>query len=315
MLEKIVSGGQTGVDRGALDAALDRGFPIGGWLPKGRKTEDGAVPDRYAPMQEAPRADYPWRTGRNVVDSDATLVLAPDPAHLSPGTKKTVTLAAKHRKPARISPLLPPFPDVRETAAWLETNDIRILNVAGPRESKNPGIQVLAQAYVARLLDLAVGPELLPDVAPDRRFTDYLPLYSIRAACGHFGHGEEVECSGWLRVDAPGRFPPDSFVVRAVGHSMEPRIPDGALCLFQSDSGGSRQNAIVLAEHFDASDPETGAAYSIKRYSSLKSFAPDGTWAHNAITLLPLNPDYPPIQIPPGSADSFRIVARFIRTL
>lgn len=88
MLEKIVSGGQTGVDRGALDAALDRGFPIGGWLPKGRKAEDGAVPDRYAPMQEAPRADYPWRTGRNVVDSDATLVLAPDPAHLSQARKR-----------------------------------------------------------------------------------------------------------------------------------------------------------------------------------------------------------------------------------
>jgi SOS-response transcriptional repressor LexA len=315
MLEKIVSGGQTGVDRGALDAALDRGFPIGGWLPKGRKAEDGPVPDRYAPMMEAPRADYPWRTERNVLDSDATLVLAPDPARLSPGTRKTVALALKHRKPARVSPLAVPFRDLSGTVGWLETHNVRILNVAGPRESKHPGVQALTRAYVSRLLALAVGPALLPDVPESARFATHLPLYSLQAACGHFGHGEEVECLGWLPVETPGRFSPAHFVARAVGHSMEPRIPDGALCLFLADPGGTRQDGIVLAEHLDASDPDTGGGYSVKRYSSVKSFSPDGTWAHESITLSPLNPDYSPISIPPDRADSFRIVARFVRVL
>lgn len=101
---------------------------------------------------------------------------------------------------------------------------------------------------------------------------------------------------------------------------MEPRIPDGALCIFEASSdgsppAGSRQGQIVLAEHLDAFDPDTAAAFSIKRYSSVKSFAPDGTWTHESVTLSPLNPDYSPIEIPPDRADSFRIVARFVRML
>ena len=315
MLEQIVSGGQTGVDRGALDAALGIGFPIGGWLPKGRKAEDGTVPARYAPMREAPHADYPWRTERNVLDSDATLVLAPDPNRLSPGTRKTVILAAKHRKPVRVSPLAEPFPDLPDTADWLTANDVRVLNVAGPRESKHPGVQAFACDYVSRLLDLALPAGLLPDVPESLRFVVYLPLYSLQAACGRFGHGEEVECSGWLRVGGPGHFGPGHFVARAVGHSMEPLIPDSSLCLFRAYDGDTRQNAIVLAEHLDASDPDTGGAYSVKRYSSVKSFSPDGTWSHDSITLSPVNPDYAPIEIPPDRADSFRTVARFLRIL
>src|SRR5947209_12411896 len=72
---KIVSGGQTGVDRAALDVALELGLPCGGWCPKGRLAEDGVVPDRY-PLDEAPTASYPERTRLNVRDSDATLVLS-----------------------------------------------------------------------------------------------------------------------------------------------------------------------------------------------------------------------------------------------
>ena len=101
---------------------------------------------------------------------------------------------------------------------------------------------------------------------------------------------------------------------------MEPRIPDGALCLFEaspdgSPPTGSRQGQIVLAEHLDAFDPDTAAAFSIKRYSSIKSFAPDGTWAHESVTLSPRNPAFPSIGIPPDRADSFRIIARFVRLL
>ena len=320
MLEKIVSGAQTGVDRGALDAALDRGLPVGGWIPKGRRAEDGTVPARYGPMREAPTSAYPWRTERNVIDSDATLVLAPDPACLSSGTRKTVDLAARHGKPSRVSPLAFPFPDLPATASWLAAHAVRVLNVAGPRESKHPGVQALARAYVSRLLDRVLGPALLPDVPAALRFSAYLPFYSLKAACGRFGHGEEVGCSGWFPVEPAGRFSPGHFVVRATGRSMEPRIPDGALCLFEaspdgSPPAGSRQGQIVLAEHLDAFDPGTAAAFSIKRYSSVKSFAPDGTWVHESVTLSPVNPDYPPIEIPPDRADSFRIVARFVRLI
>lgn len=320
MLEKIVSGAQTGVDRGALDAALDRGLPVGGWIPKGRRAEDGAIPPRYATMREAPTSAYPWRTERNVLDSDATLVLAPDPDSLSSGTRKTVALAARHGKPSRVSPLAFPFPDIPATADWLADHAVRVLNVAGPRESKHPGVQALARAYVSRLLDRVLGPALLPDVPAALRFAAYLPFYSLKAACGRFGHGEETECPGWLPVEPAGRFSPGHFVVRATGHSMEPRIPDGALCIFEASSdgsppAGSRQGQIVLAEHLDAFDPDTAAAFSVKRYSSVKSFSPDGTWVHESVTLSPINPDYPPIEIPPDRADSFRIVARFVRLL
>ena len=76
MLTRIISGGQTGVDRGALDAALKASISCGGWGPKGRKAEDGPIPERY-PLQELPGADYLHRTRRNVVDSDGTDGLAP----------------------------------------------------------------------------------------------------------------------------------------------------------------------------------------------------------------------------------------------
>ena len=152
-LERIVSGGQTGVDRGALDAALERGFPIGGWVPKGRMAEDGIVPGRYGALRESSRPGYHWRTERNIIDSDATLILAPDPDRLSGGTLKTLVFARNHRKPVRVSRAAPPFPDLHGTVAWLGDHAVRVLNVAGPRESRHPGIQKLARDYVGALLD------------------------------------------------------------------------------------------------------------------------------------------------------------------
>lgn len=153
MLERIVSGGQTGVDRGALDGALAVGIAIGCWIPKGRRAEDGVVPASYVGMREAPVAGYIWRTERNTVDSDATLVLWPgNPNLLSGGTKRTVEFAERHGKPVRVFPLLPDLVALVGAALWIHENGFKTLNVAGPRESKHPGVQLLAATYVAALV-------------------------------------------------------------------------------------------------------------------------------------------------------------------
>ncbi|MEM8679348.1 MAG: putative molybdenum carrier protein, partial [Planctomycetota bacterium] len=95
-LDKVVSGGQTGVDRGALDAAIYLGLPHGGWCPRGRLAEDGVIPARYE-LQETTAPQYAVRTEKNVIDSDATLILHSGP--LSGGTKYTRAMAEKHQRP------------------------------------------------------------------------------------------------------------------------------------------------------------------------------------------------------------------------
>lgn len=95
-MAKIVSGGQTGADRGGLDAAIYCNMPYGGWCPKGRKAEDGVIPDKYH-LQEHASADYLARTEANVVDSDATVIFTM--GVLEGGSKKTAQFAKKHNKP------------------------------------------------------------------------------------------------------------------------------------------------------------------------------------------------------------------------
>ena len=142
---KIVSGGQTGVDRAALDVGLALGLPVGGWCPRGRRAEDGVIPDRY-PLTETPEADYDTRTRRNVEDSDGTLIL--NLGTLDGGTALTVKLARQMGKPC----LMVALEDGIEPTAfqeWLDAHPIAVLNVAGPRESKRPGVYAAA----CRLLD------------------------------------------------------------------------------------------------------------------------------------------------------------------
>jgi SOS-response transcriptional repressor LexA len=159
---------------------------------------------------------------------------------------------------------------------------------------------------------------ILPEVAAKLRFHEYLPLYSLKAACGKFGDGEAVEPQGWVEADIGRKLDGKMFVVRASGRSMEPKIRDGDLCVMRvlgPDSGGTRNGKIVLAQHRDTSDPETGGAYSIKRYSSEK--APDGnSWRHERITLSPLNPDFSPLSFGPDTPEeALKIVAEFIAVL
>ncbi len=136
MVHEIVSGGQTGVDRAGLDAALELGLPCGGWCPRGRKSEDGTIPPRY-PLTETPSAEYAQRTEWNVRDSDGTLVLVRGKP--SQGTAFTIEVAERLGRPCLIVELHQP-PNKEVFRSWITTHDIRILNVAGPREEKNPGI-------------------------------------------------------------------------------------------------------------------------------------------------------------------------------
>jgi hypothetical protein len=147
-LRKIISGGQTGVDRGALDAAIALGIEHGGWCPQGRQAEDGQIPDRYQ-LEETDSPDYPVRTERNVLESDATLILYR--GQLSGGTLLTLRMAEEHKRPCLAVDLDSPIQPggIRK---WLEENRVQVLNVAGPRESQNPGVSELARDFMVKLL-------------------------------------------------------------------------------------------------------------------------------------------------------------------
>jgi Circularly permutated YpsA SLOG family len=152
-LVRIVSGGQTGVDRAALDAAIAFGLPCGGWVPRGRRAEDGTVPHRY-PMRETRRRAYAERTFRNVRDADGTLILARGMP--TGGTALTVALARRLGKPHLLVDLQA-APDPTTISDWIEGQHIRVLNIAGPRESACPGIYDQARALLEALLRRTTG--------------------------------------------------------------------------------------------------------------------------------------------------------------
>lgn len=147
-LEQVNSGGQTGVDRAALDVALELGIPCGGWCPKGRTAEDGRIARRY-PLRETPSNTYAVRTRWNVRDSDATLILTV--GELAGGTLLTLKAAEASGKPALVV-------DLARTRAivpvkrWLKQHSIAVLNIAGPRESTQRGMYLRAKQYLRRLL-------------------------------------------------------------------------------------------------------------------------------------------------------------------
>lgn len=147
-ITKIVSGGQTGVDRAALDYAIDRGIDHGGWCPAGRVAEDGRIDSRYK-LSETRVRSYPARTRMNVRDSDATLILYRRP--MGTGTALTMRIADEMQKPL-LTVCLDDGDPGRVILAWLQEHQPGVLNVAGPRESNQPGIAAEVRQILATVM-------------------------------------------------------------------------------------------------------------------------------------------------------------------
>lgn len=145
---KVVSGGQTGVDRAALDVALALGMPCGGWCPRGRLAEDGAIADRY-PLRETPSAEHAERTAWNVRDSDGTLVLTWGTP--TGGTALTIDLARRGEKPCLVVNL-EEGGDAARVRDWVSAHSVATLNVAGPRASSHPAVYEAALSFLTEAL-------------------------------------------------------------------------------------------------------------------------------------------------------------------
>ena len=139
MVRKIISGGQTGADRAALDFAIEWNISHGGWIPRGRKAEDGRLPEKYR-LKEMHTTDYTRRTEQNVVDSDGTLIFSH--GSLTGGSSLTRKMALKHGRPWLHVDLLKinSFSAAQSIYAWLTEHRISVLNVAGPRQSQDAKI-------------------------------------------------------------------------------------------------------------------------------------------------------------------------------
>jgi phage repressor protein C with HTH and peptisase S24 domain len=150
---------------------------------------------------------------------------------------------------------------IRQCEQWTDNNsDVR------PAVTE----QKTATEQNAPAVEPDIQPLVLEDVDEEQKYIAYYPVYSVRAACGHFGHYEPAEQIGWMQVDGLGKKDCNKFIIQAVGHSMEPRIHDGDYCLFQRYQGGSREGKIILAEHQGSVDSEYEGSYSIKEYHSTK---------------------------------------------
>lgn len=152
-IEKIVSGGQTGVDRAGLDVAKELAIPQGGWCPRGRRAEDGTIPDHYA-LQETPDAGYLQRTEWNVRDSDATLILSL--GELSGGSLRTREFCERLERPCLVLDLNDWQQGLvaaeKRFENWLHQHPIRCLNIAGPRDDESGKIYTQARHHLLELL-------------------------------------------------------------------------------------------------------------------------------------------------------------------
>lgn len=145
---KIISGGQSGVDRAALDICLENNIPCGGWCPKGRLAEDGQIAEIY-PLVETPGENYNERTGLNIENSDGTIIIYK--AEMDVGTQFTLEMLEAKKKlyflvdlSLKIDPLI--------VKSWIVANDLSTINIAGPRESNSPGIYKVSKEVLSLIL-------------------------------------------------------------------------------------------------------------------------------------------------------------------
>ena len=161
-VKQIISGAQTGADRAALDFAIEYEIPYGGWVPSGRKAEDGIIPDRYS-VWEMDSGGYQDRTEQNVITADGTLILSH--GELTGGSLLTLELAGKHHKPSLhidFNQILA-FDAAIDVNDWISEHNIEVLNIAGPRASKDPEIY----QSVFKILETVFYVSIISDAMPD----------------------------------------------------------------------------------------------------------------------------------------------------
>lgn len=172
-------------------------------------------------------------------------------------------------------------------------------------------------ADTASAMNSQVRPLLsVVEATPDQRYKTHVPLVPLKIAAGSFGTPQWVGDEGleWVEVSTSHQLRRGMFVAQVVGKSMEPLIPDGAWCLFRASEAGTRQGKIVLVQLRDATDPETGERYTVKRYVSEKTSS-DDSWRHQRIVLHPVNRDYPPIVLSNSDDGDVSVVAEFVEVL
>lgn len=156
--------------------------------------------------------------------------------------------------------------------------------------------------------------QIIPDPG-GRKYIDFVPVYTFEVAAGAFGKPAPGDCLGWAKIPHGTKTSPQHFVAKVVGKSMEPKIMDGSYCLFRFGIEGSRAGKIVLAQLATATDPETHARFTVKKYSSAKVANEEHEWEHSQLQLTPINPAFSSIEISRDNADEVRIIAEFVGTL
>ena len=150
---------------------------------------------------------------------------------------------------------------------------------------------------------------------PQDRYKTCVPMLSLKAAAGGFSDEQAVEFEDWVEIETSHKLRKGMFVAQVVGKSMEPRIPDGSYCLFRYPLLGSRQGRIVLVQHRDVVDAETGGSYTLKVYESERVADGEGSWHHSKVRLLPINREYEPIELQDVEDNDVAVIAEFVEVL
>lgn len=178
-----------------------------------------------------------------------------------------------------------------------------------------PGAFQIGEAKAAPAKVIPFRPRTV-EPKPAERYVTCVPLVPLKAAAGTFSDPQHIEDDGfeWVAVESRHRLRKGMFVAQVVGKSMEPAIPDGAYCLFRAPVEGTRKGKTVLVQLRDASDPETGQRYTVKRYESEKAAKGD-SWRHERITLKPANPDFDPIVLTGADVGELQVIAELVEVL